>query len=193
MKRIQTLLAVVAILAASTLLQSEGIRRPWSGKDTGYNGAFYSILARNYLRYGLLQTKLGPVRNSGKAERSEFKYYLNHPPLLPIVVSLSFRCFGVNEWAARGVAIAFSFFSLFILYLFSKEIWGQQTAFVATTIASFVPITLFYGSHVEVFGPLLLFFVLLTVYFYWRWFTTNQNRYLLFSVFAFCLGAFVEA
>ncbi len=185
-------LAILVILATSTLLQSYGLNRPWSGKDVGYNGAFYSILARNYVRYGFLQTKFGPVRNNGRADPAEFKYYLNHPPLLPILVALSFKCLGVSEGAARLVPLLFTLLSLWIVYLLSREFWGEDVALAATTVASFIPISLFYGSHVEVFGPLLLFFVLLAVYAYWRWFKTDKTRYLFLSALAFCLGTFVE-
>ena len=185
-------LTVLAILALSTALQSYGIHRPWSGKDAGYNGAFYSILARNYARYGFLTTRLGPVMNTGEARPHEFIYYLHHPPLLSILIALSFKAFGTQEWAARLVPLCFSLFALWILYLLSKNVWGEKIAIVATAIASFIPMSLFYGSHVEVFGPVFLSFVLLTVYAYWKWLRTNQTRYLLLMLFAFCLGALTE-
>ena len=184
---------LLAILLTSTFLQSYGLNRPWSGKDVGYNGAVYSIMARNYVRYGFLQTKFDAVLNSGKAGAAEFAYHsFHHPLLLPILVALSFKVFGVNEWAARLVPLLFTLLSLWVFYLLSRELGGEKGALPATTVAAFIPMTLFYGSHVEVFGPLLLFFVLLTVTAYWRWFKTNKTRYLFLSALAFCLGAFVE-
>ena len=185
-------LPILAVIAISFLIQSYGFHRPWSEKDVGYNGAFYSILARNYVRYGFLQTKWGPVRNTGKADPAEFTYYLNHPPLLSILVSCSFKLFGVNEGSARLVPLLFTFLSLWIFSLLSRALWGHEAAVIATAVAAFLPTTLFYGAHVEVFGPLLLFFVLLTIHGYWKWLETDRKSYLCLSAAAFCLGTFVE-
>lgn len=71
------------------------------------------LFAKNHLLYGLNITKGIPVFNliDGKPN-----YYCSHPPLVPLLLSLSFRLFGINEWSARLVSIIFSIISLFFFY-----------------------------------------------------------------------------
>src|SRR3989344_1806206 len=70
-----------------------------------WNGARYGNIARNYLRYGFFTTKFSQVENSGEVVPFEFQYYTHYPPLLPILISLSYYIFDIGEWQTRTVPL----------------------------------------------------------------------------------------
>ncbi|MGH9332980.1 MAG: ArnT family glycosyltransferase, partial [Vicinamibacteria bacterium] len=157
MKRLLFLVVVIAAVA-----MSRGIDLPWRhGDHNGWGGAFYSNIARNYLRYGYLETRFAPVINTGKTPPEERRYYLTHPPFIGLAVSLSFRLFGEHEWSARLVPLAFSLGSILLLYRVGSAIASRETGLMAAALFSFAPVEALYGAHVDPQGPPVTFFSLL--------------------------------
>ncbi len=157
MKRLLLILVVSA-----TLAQGRGIDRPWShGDHNGWGGAFYSNIARNYVRYGYLETRFAPVISTGKTPPEERHYYLTHPPFIGMAVSLAFHLFGEHEWAARLVPLLFSLGSIVLVYLLGSKILSRETGIVAAALYCFEPIETLYGAHVDPQGSPVTFFALL--------------------------------
>src|SRR5262249_54101156 len=75
--------AFVLILGVAAALLSWNVTQPWVGYYSG-SGADFAVMARNYLRYGYVATRLGSVTNPGLAKSEEFRYYTDHPILLPV-------------------------------------------------------------------------------------------------------------
>ncbi len=159
------IVAVILGLTASVL--TVNITRPWVGYHGG-DGADFGIMARNYLRYGYGVAKLAPVTNAGPAQPGKFRYYTHHPVILPVLISVSYRLFGVSEASARVVPIVFVLASLLIWYQILLMQWDWATAVVGLFFLAFTPMTLFYGQVIE-HEPLTLFFVLLTLWCYLLW------------------------
>jgi 4-amino-4-deoxy-L-arabinose transferase-like glycosyltransferase len=152
-------LALILLLAV--LARGYALDRPWApGDHEGYGGAFYSIVARNHVRYGYAETRLAPVLTTGEAPRHRWVYYLNHPPFIGFLVSLSFRLFGEYEWSARMVPLVFSLGSVALVYLVGTRLWSARVGWLAALFAAVVPIGVVYGTHVEDLGPALVFFAL---------------------------------
>ncbi|MCX7779218.1 MAG: glycosyltransferase family 39 protein [Patescibacteria group bacterium] len=187
-KNYKETITVGLILIFSLLTRVYQITEPWIGHHD-FNGALWSIIAKNHLNYGYLTTKFAPIINAGPAQPHEFFYYFNHPPLLPILISFSFFLFGEKEWAARIVPIFFSMLSILIFYFLVRKIWGIKIAFISSFFFSFNPMSIYFGRMVN-FEPLLVFFVLLFIYFYLLW-LEKRGGYLWGMIIIFILGTLI--
>jgi 4-amino-4-deoxy-L-arabinose transferase-like glycosyltransferase len=151
----------VLILLLGALARGIYLDRAWApGSHDGWSGAFYSNIARNYLRHGYWETRFAPIVSTGDVPRDHWVYYLTHPPGIGLVVSLSFRWLGEHEWSARLVPLIFSVGSLFLLYRLAQALFTTRIALLATFLAAFVPMEIVYGAHVDPQGPAVTFFSL---------------------------------
>jgi len=161
-----TILAALLVFAA--ILRLWDFNQPWTNDFRGWGGSFYGNIARNYLEFGCAQTKAAPVRSVNPQDSAHFQYYLDHPPMTGWLLSLSFLVFGCHEWSARLVPVLCSMGGLILLYLIIRRFWKTQTVLIALAIAAVAPMAAFYGSFVDVQGPIPFFFVLLALYLYLR-------------------------
>lgn len=175
-------LAAAVILAA--LLLSWNVTRPWIGYGGG-DGAMFGVMARNYLHYGYGETSLGPVTNVGPSRRDEFRYYTHHPVMLPLLMSLSYRFFGISEASARLVPILFTLGGLLVWHRILLMQWGRATAAYGVLLMALMPMTTVFGATITPEPP-SLFFVLLTLWCYLRWRKSEgRAEYLAMLVAAF--------
>jgi hypothetical protein len=175
-------LLLLVILGAAAA-QGRGLGASWShGDHNGWGGAFYSNIARNYVRYGYLETRLAPVINTGETLPEDRRYYLTHPPLIGLAVSVAFHLFGEHEWSARLVPLAFSLASILLMYRVGLRMASRGTGLAAAAIYAFLPAEIVYGAHVDPQGPPVAFFSLLLLLAY------EETRPLLAAV-ALILGA----
>ena len=161
-------IVLVALLLLAAVLRLWDFTSPWTDDLRGQCGSYYGNIARNYLKFGYIETKAAPVSSINPPDAAHFQYYLHHPPMTGWLVSLSFRAFGYNEWAARLVPVLCSMGCLVLLYLIMRRFWNTQTALTGLAFAAVVPMAAFYGSFVDVQGPIPLFFTMLTFYLYLR-------------------------
>jgi len=140
------------------------INKPFIGYHA-FAGAFFSTIARNYVRYGYVRTKFAPALLCVSKSPIEFFYHLKHPPLLSLMVSVAFQIFGIKEWAARLVPILFSSGIFLFLFLIVKKIFSLRVAFLTILFLPFLPMEAYFGKTVF-YGPICLFFCLLSVFFY---------------------------
>ena len=148
-------IAVVLILYAALLTRD--IAQPWVGLHD-WNGAFYSQLARNLLRYPFEVHHGMPVVAVGLAPPSpeECSIYATHPPGLAWLVAMSFRVFGEQEWSARLVPIVASLGALAILATAVRRRCGQATAVVFGVVFALLPMTAYFGRMVDQEAPALM-------------------------------------
>ncbi|HTL71031.1 MAG TPA: glycosyltransferase family 39 protein [Candidatus Eisenbacteria bacterium] len=183
MKRLPAVLAAAALAGLLCL----GLGGPWkSGNHSGSAGAFFSVVARNYLRYGGA-TRLGQVLNTGAASPAEFDYYTHHPPLTAFLVTSGFLVFGEHEWAARLPFLLCSLAFLAALFLFARDLYDARTARIACAAAVLMPAFTAYRSLVCVLAPLLCF-SMWTLYFYRKWRRRRSAGPLAASLFFYFLA-----
>lgn len=157
MKRLLLLLVI-----AAALVRSRGIDRPWShGDHNGWGGAFYSNIARNYVRYGYLETRFAPVISTGNTPPEERRYYLTHPPFIGLAVSVAFHLFGEHEWSARLVPLLFGLGSIVLVFRIGSKVASREIGLVAAALFSLAPLETLYGAHVDPQGLPVTFFALL--------------------------------
>ena len=55
------------------------------------------------------------------------------------VVSLSFKLFGIDEFAARLPSVLFGMLTIILVFVISKELFGSTVAIIAATLIAFLP------------------------------------------------------
>lgn len=183
------LLTIAVMVVAITL--SNGITSPFSGLDhNSNNGAFYSLVAKNFLRFGLLKSHFAMAQDPFPVSPEPHAFYIHHPPLLALLVAVSFSVFGEHEWAARLVPVSLSIASLPLVFLVARDLWGKRAGFLSAAVFAVLPMFRVYGRMVN-FEPVLTFFILLFVFAYLRW-VGGAKRYLWVMCIAFFFGAMVD-
>ena len=135
------------------------IRRPWiDGVD--FNGAVWSQAAHNILRAGLAETAgASSGFYFGPLPIPSWGYYLHHPPLLHLTITLLFAIFGEHEWVARLVPVGCSLASTVFLWLLVRSCVGARAATLSAAVFASLPMQLRYGSMVN-FEPCVLMLML---------------------------------
>lgn len=162
------------LLLLAALLLLFKVNKPFVGHHD-WNSVFYSQGARNHLKYGLWETKLGMVPAAGLTKGDTLSFFTHHPPLIPVFISFFFFLFGIKEWAARLVPIISSLLMVFYLYRLVNEGWGKKQAFFTCLFLIFSPMFIYFGKlpvNETVVAGMLLF----SFYHYWRWFKNNSDR-----------------
>lgn len=174
----------LAILAA--LLMLPWIPRPFTGHHD-FVGAFNSQMARNYLRYGFLATKLGQVTNFGTVAPSAFSFHTHHPPGVPLFLAFVYRLFGEHEWVARGSVAVFAVGSTVLLFLMTSDATSLLVGTIATLLMITTPIFV-YPSILPVYEAPALFFMLLQIFCFKRWVSSEKRVYLTLFVVGAIVG-----
>jgi hypothetical protein len=149
---------VLLLLSVYAVGLTHGISRPWTGMHD-WNGAFFSQLARNLLRYPLSVHHGMPVVAVGDAvpPPEERSIYATHPPGLVWLVAAAFCVFGEAEWAARLVPIIASLGSLGLFVWLVRRAWGRELAILAGLVYAVMPMAVFFGRMVDHEAVCLLF------------------------------------
>src|SRR5688572_21712844 len=103
---------VAAVFLAALALRVPTFLEPWVGSHNAWGGAFYGNVARNFVRYGYLQTEFAPVVSTGLVDPSQFEVYYHHPVLSMWLTGLSFHAFGIHEWSARLAPLVFGLLTI---------------------------------------------------------------------------------
>lgn len=155
-------------LALGAWLLGLDVAEPWTGSYDA-NGALFSTVGRNYLRYGLVATRGGQVVNGGQLAPERFRFYSHHPPGLPLALAASFAAFGSSEWSARLVPIACALGAAVLLYVVAVELGGAWAGFFAMLVFVTQPMVAFFGRMPDHEAPGALFAAaLVALYLRWR-------------------------
>jgi 4-amino-4-deoxy-L-arabinose transferase-like glycosyltransferase len=127
---------LILTIALGMVLRLIDIARPFSGVYK-WNEGHYAVTALNYFKYGLL------------LPMNEYGLDLTTSPLFSWLIYLSFRVFGVHEWAARIPSFTFGVLSLFLVYYLSKSLYKKNVAVLATFIAAVSPGVIYFSRNVQ--------------------------------------------
>ena len=114
--------------------------------------------------------------NSGKLQ------IMDQDPIWFFLTDLSYKIFGINMFAARFLAVLFGALSILILYSIIKMLYNKKLAIISSIILTFSSFHILMSlAEMDV---AMMFFVLLSMYFFIKLLKTNHNKDLiLFSVF----------
>lgn len=149
-----------------------------------YNNVIFSFFAENYLKFGYLKLNFAPVdlHTHAISLPKDVTYYINHPILLPLILSLFYKFLGISNLVGRLVPILFSLVSVLSLYLLVKKYWGEKIALLGSFIFVFSPMNLIFGKVIN-YEPLTMAFSLGALLFYSNWFEHQKKKR--FSHFCF--------
>src|SRR3989344_6292182 len=159
--RLKIVLAFLIFLV-SIFSIGQNLGKPFWGEHD-WNGVRYGNIARNFLRYGILDLKFAQVENSGPLEDQQFVYYTHYPPLLPILISLSYKIFGVSEFSTRIVPTIFTAGAISLIFLIGSTLFSKRIGLLASLFSILIPMTLYFGKNAS-HEPIALFFILLSFY-----------------------------
>jgi 4-amino-4-deoxy-L-arabinose transferase-like glycosyltransferase len=117
-----------------------------------------------------------------------FRYHTDHPPLVPLFVSFSFRLFGEHEWAARLVPILFSLGSTMLVYLLGAALGGRRLGLLSGFVYALLPMNAYFGRMVNHETP-TNFFALATAFTYLSWHRARRTAPFLLALAALVVGA----
>lgn len=158
---------IVLLLFVALVISCYQITMPWFDSS---DGAVLGHYARNFLRYGYIDTLFGSVTNSGPVVDGKFTYYIDHPlSLFLFLISISYRLFGVDEWSTRIVPIFFSMGNLVLTYIIANRLWNKRTAIYSIIFMAYMPMTSYFSSRAVWPYSMGIFFGLLVVWFYVFW------------------------
>ncbi len=161
------------ILAAAIGIQLIDINRPFIDRHD-WATAHQSQLARNHLRYGLTVTKTRCMYTKFVENRPDARrIYPDHPPLLPLVLTLSMAVFGVSEIAVRSVAGAFTVASIGLTMSLARGLFGRSVSLLAGLALLPMPILVYFG-HIPSHETVALPFALLALRGYFGWLLPEQ-------------------
>jgi 4-amino-4-deoxy-L-arabinose transferase-like glycosyltransferase len=183
-------IVLAAVLALAAVVLCHGLTEPFIGHHD-WTSASMSAAARNHLRYGYSATRLAIIENNDFVSSEWFRYYTNHPPLVPLFVSLSFRLFGEHEWAARLVPIIFSLGSTVLVYLLGTRLGGYHLGLLSAFVYALLPMNAYFGRMVCTESP-TNFFALATALAYLRWHRTHRPWPFILVLVALGVGAFCD-
>ena len=173
-------LPLLLILIISGLILSINLNKPFIGHHD-FNSVFYGNMAKNYLRFGFLKTKLGQVTSILQENPLKFGYHTHHPPLLPILMGISFLSFSSFEAAGRAVPIAFSLIGVLIFHQLVAKFFSKQIAFFSSLFFILTPMFIYFGK-LPVHEPLVLGFSISLIYFYFLWVKNRNNKYFFYMI-----------
>jgi len=179
---------VTLILVYAAAFRLITLNRPFHYDDEATGGAFYGILARNYLRIPWSESHGIPVLTVGRLSDAPLAFYPDHPPLVPLLISPLYWLFGVGEWQTRFVTSIATVLAIAVLYALVRRFGNRRTALTTAALFAASPMVLHFGGQAEVLGMPLVLFALLTIHAYLSFHREPGG-----PAFARLIGAFVLA
>ncbi len=131
-------LGLIVILAFLAAHFANGLDRPWVEEDNWY-GAVYAQAAHKNLRAGIRAGGVPATLYFGPLPIPSEAYYVHHPTLLPVLVTVSFAILGESERAARLVPIIASLASVLVLWFLLRSTVGTRAATLGAAVFAVVP------------------------------------------------------
>jgi hypothetical protein len=154
------LLVLAPILVLACCLRLIEFTRPFYGHHD-WHAAFYALG--------------GAGRRLGE--------YTNWPPLTDWLYSASLFLFGQDEWSVRVLPVVLSLGTIVIIYLLGKDLFGVGTGLLAALFLTILPADIYF-ARIATFH----FFIVLTIWSYYRWVVTRQGSYLGLAVASNLVG-----
>ena len=175
--RNKIILGLIILLAA--FLRLFRLTRP----DMLTDAAHYSFRAIGYLDYLSPNTQTTPIVWFNFRPWWSFLSFHDHPPLVFMIQNFFFKIFGVSTFSAILPFALFGIGSVILVYFLTKKLYGHKCAYVAVFLLAICNYHVWI-SRVGYLESILIFFVLLSVYYFLR--ALEKEKY--FIHFGLLLG-----
>jgi hypothetical protein len=110
-----------------------------------------------------------------------------YPPLYDSVTFGFFKAFGISLVSARLVSVTFSLLSLWAVFELAYSMYGGKTALLSAVLLGIMP-GYFWLSRMALLEIMLVFFIVVSLLFFFRWLQCRQDKLLVLSGLALGLG-----
>ncbi len=114
-----------------------------------------------------------------------------YPPMFDLFTAFYFLLGGASVFASRLVAVTFSLLSVVAVFELARKMYSPITAFVASVLFGVMP-GIVWLSRMAMIETMLMFFFLVSMFFFFQWLQTNRDRDRLISIVAFVVGVAVK-
>ena len=177
---------------------STGLRRTLANKTNKWRlvllvfTVVYAAFLLLDLGYMTLQWDEMPHMNGGLLlARGQTDRYLTiygyYPPIYDIITTGCYQLFGVGAASGRLAAVAFSLFSIWIVFEFANRAYEPRTALLSSVLLGTMP-GFFWLSRVAMLETMLIFFFSFTLFFFFTWLSNEKDRTLILSGLALGVG-----
>jgi len=112
-------------------------------------------------------------------------YFEEYPqmPLIPWVILILWKLFGIKLWLARLQIVIFSVLTIPFIYLLTKRLTNNEyLSMLSSFLYTIMPISVFFGRNIQPESP-ALFFSMFAIYFYLKWLDRFERKdCILFSI-----------
>lgn len=184
------LLFYLIILIIGLFFLTNNLNKSFFGHHD-FNSVYYSTMARNYLKYGWRETKLGQITNSGLVSPAEFNFQTHYPSTFPLLLAVSYRIFGVTEWAGRIIPLIFSLASLILLFQIARNLQFSHLTSLATIVIAGTPMFRYFAK-LPVHEPLVISASLLSIYCYLKFIKHPCRQWLIGFYFSALFNSLIS-
>ncbi len=117
--------------------------------------------------------------------------FIPHPPLFFVISSILLKFFGNKLIIIRVLTAFYGALTAFIIYLIGKEAFGLKNAVIMSFLFSIHPWAIFFNRSAFANNQ-LMFFYILSLYFFLRYYTNKGDIYLYLSSISAVSGLLTE-
>ncbi|MFX1465103.1 MAG: ArnT family glycosyltransferase [Promethearchaeota archaeon] len=167
---------LLLILILSIIIRLLFLNRPeLQSRDEGVHAVVAQSLLINPLKPILIAKPIPGLENI-----REFPHiFLEKPPLIFWLMALSYKIFGVNEFAVRFVPAVFGIISILLTYVLAKQFFEKKIALLSALLLSLCQFHVKYSRQGMLDVP-LTFFSLLTLFLFIKGFNSKSSSSILF-------------
>lgn len=110
-----------------------------------------------------------------------------YPPLFDSITMVFFNVFGVSLVSGRLISVVFSVLSLWAVFELAYSMYGGKAALLSAVLLGIMP-GYFWLSRMALLDIMLVFFLTVSLLFFFRWLNNHQNKMLVFSGLALGFG-----
>lgn len=161
---------LILILILSIIIRLLFLNRPeLQSRDEGVHAVVAQSLLINPLKPVLIANPIPGLENI-----REFPHiFLEKPPLIFWLMAVSYKIFGVNEFAVRFIPALFGIVSIILTYLLAKQFFEKKVALLSSLLLSLCQFHVKYSRQGMLDVP-LTFFILLTLFLFIKGFNSKS-------------------
>jgi hypothetical protein len=143
-------------------------------------------IAKNFLRFkfNILYPQLnydGPPPNYAELEFQ----------LVPYLIALLYKVWGINVIWARLVPVAFGAGSIYLMYLVARQQYDEVTGYLSAFVYAIIPLNIYFHRAVMPESA-MLFFSLGTIYFFAKWLEQEKKSDYCWATVFFALALLIK-
>lgn len=171
-------------------IKSQIVANKWRLLLLGFAITYVLIILPNLTKTPIQWDEISHL-NSGSmlymGKYSDFVHNAFYPPLFDVITCAFFKIFGISLFTARLPAVLFAVLSLWAVFEIAYYMYNGKIALLSAIMLGIMP-GFFWLSTYAMLETILIFFVTISLLFFYKWLTTRQDRMLLLSGVALGLG-----